>query len=76
MSGNVWEWTCSEYNEKYEGGAELRCVSDPDSGGPRVLRGGSWLSDPERLRSAARDRDDPRFRHGNLGFRLARTLTL
>jgi formylglycine-generating enzyme required for sulfatase activity len=31
MHGNVWEWTCSEYDKDY-GGAELRCVSDPDGG--------------------------------------------
>jgi formylglycine-generating enzyme required for sulfatase activity len=45
MHGNVWEWTGSEYDEGY-GGAELRLVSDPNSGGPRVLRGGSWFLDP------------------------------
>ncbi|MCB1824848.1 MAG: formylglycine-generating enzyme family protein, partial [Candidatus Competibacteraceae bacterium] len=75
MHGNVWEWTCSGYDKDY-GGAELRCVSDPDSGGPRVVRGGSWSNVPGRLRSAARDWLDPRSRLGSVGFRLARTLTL
>jgi formylglycine-generating enzyme required for sulfatase activity len=75
LHGNVWEWTGSEYDEKYEG-AELRGVSDPKSGGPRVLRGGSWNGGPRRLRSAARDWSDPRDRGTNVGFRLARTLTL
>jgi len=75
LHGNVWEWTGSEYDEKY-GGAELRGVSDPDSGGPRVLRGGSWFDVPLWLRSAARDRFDPRGRNDRVGFRLARTLTL
>jgi len=53
VHGNVWEWTGSEYDEKY-GGAELRGISDRDSGGPRVVRGGSWDNEPRRLRSAAR----------------------
>ncbi|HRX71872.1 MAG: SUMF1/EgtB/PvdO family nonheme iron enzyme [Gammaproteobacteria bacterium] len=61
MHGNVWEWTGSEYDEKY-GGAELRGVSDRDSGGPRVLRGGSWGIGPLWLRSAARFWGVPRYR--------------
>lgn len=74
MHGNVWEWTGSGYDEKY-GGAELRIVSNRDSSGPRVLRGGSWYSEPLRLRSAARNRLDPRSWSTYVGFRLARTLT-
>ena len=75
MHGNVWEWTGSEYDEKY-GGAELRVISDRDSGGPRVVWGGSWTNEPMGLRSAARLRDDPRDGGSLVGFRLARTLTL
>ncbi|HRD50644.1 MAG: SUMF1/EgtB/PvdO family nonheme iron enzyme [Candidatus Competibacter sp.] len=75
MHGNVWEWIGSEYNGDY-GGAELCTVGDSNSGGPRVLRGGSWLYGPKWLRSAARIGFDPRIRDYNVGFRLARTLTL
>ncbi|MFO1420418.1 MAG: formylglycine-generating enzyme family protein [Candidatus Competibacteraceae bacterium] len=75
LHGNVWEWTGSEYDEKY-GGAELCVVSDRDSVGPRVLRGGSWIIVPLWLRSAARGRLDPRNGYNVIGFRLARTLTL
>jgi formylglycine-generating enzyme required for sulfatase activity len=60
MHGNVWEWTGSEYDEGY-GGAESRLVGDRNSGGPRVLRGGSG-NEPGRLRSAARGGGDPRDR--------------
>ena len=74
VHGNVWESTSSRYDENY-GGVEMRCA-DKQDGGPRVVRGGSWNFGPLRLRSAARNRYDPRYRFYNVGFRLARTLTL
>ena len=67
MLGNVWEWTCSEYDEGY-GGAEQRCASG--SAGRRVLRGGSWVNFPGRVRSADRYGGDTGDRNGDLGFRL------
>jgi formylglycine-generating enzyme required for sulfatase activity len=73
MHGNVWEWTCSEYDRNY-GKAALRCVSDPNSGRPRVLRGGSWYDEPKWLRGAARCVWFPCNRNEDAGFRLARTL--
>jgi formylglycine-generating enzyme required for sulfatase activity len=75
LHGNVWEWTASEYDEKY-GGAELHGVSDRNAGGLRVLRGGSWDDEPRWLRSAARSCTNPQVRNDTWGFRLARTLTL
>jgi formylglycine-generating enzyme required for sulfatase activity len=48
-------------------------VQDSDGAG-RVLRGGSWGSLPEYLRSAYRGWYNPTLRSGNSGFRLARTL--
>jgi formylglycine-generating enzyme required for sulfatase activity len=36
--GNVWEWTCSVYEDRYQG-AEQRCAS---GGSLFALRGGSW----------------------------------
>ena len=66
--GNVWEWTCSEYDEGY-GGAEQRCTSGSE--GRRVIRGGSWSSGPGRVRSAARLWSDTDFLFNFLGFRLA-----
>ena len=68
MLGNVWEWTCSEYDEGY-GGAERRCASG--SGGRRVIRGGSWTFVPGWVRSAFRYGGDSGNRFYTLGFRLA-----
>ena len=77
LAGNVWEWTASVYSEKYS--TENQSFKSANSGGgPRVLRGGSWLNEPKWLRSAARLWDVPRdwYDSNFWGFRLARTLTL
>ena len=69
MLGNVWEWTCSAYDDKY-GGAESLCTSDSDS--LRVYRSSSWLNQPARVRAALRYKDEASFRSHTLGFRLVR----
>ncbi len=66
--GNVWEWTCSEYTDSYNGKEEY-CVSDADR---LSLRGGSWFSGALGVRSADRDWNGPTNRNGIVGFRLAR----
>lgn len=71
MHGNVWEWVEDCYPESNENapvdGTSSGCSS-------RVLRGGSWGSTPDNLRSALRNRDGPAYRSSNIGFRVARTL--
>lgn len=65
MAGNVWEWTFTRYCNSYSSSA--RCTS------ARVDRGGSWGSDsPSGVRAADRNRNDPAYRDGDLGFRCAR----
>ncbi len=64
MSGNVWEWCLNEYRNPDHiqlGGSERR-----------VLRGGSWLNDPDGARSAYRFGYFPASRNLNLGFRILR----
>jgi formylglycine-generating enzyme required for sulfatase activity len=74
MSGNVWEW-CEDWHEskayaRYKTGN----LTPPQSGGYRVLRGGSWFDDnPDRFRCAARNGNGPAGRNGGHGFRCART---
>lgn len=70
--GNLAEWTCSEYDEGYNGG-EAACA-DRRSQTPRVLRGGSWLDTSVLVRSAARDGARQNFRFNTVGLRLVRTL--
>ncbi|MBE2295765.1 MAG: SUMF1/EgtB/PvdO family nonheme iron enzyme [Phycisphaerales bacterium] len=67
-SGNVWEWTCSAWREQFDGN-EQQCI-DPKSSGIRVIRSGSWFSDPADVRSAGRVYYLPGGRFNNLGFRV------
>jgi formylglycine-generating enzyme required for sulfatase activity len=70
MHGNVWEWTRDWY-DKYTPG-ELFDPTGPNSGNVRVVRGGSFDSPPERLRSAFRISDPPEVRDVFGGFRCVR----
>jgi len=70
--GNVWEWTCSEYESSYQG-AEQRCVST-DSSSPRAFRSGAWGSGPRSVRSANRNWSSHDDRYNYVGLRLARLL--
>ncbi len=71
-AGNVWEWTCSAYENEYAG-QEKQCISN-NHAGRRSLRGGSWYSGPRRVRSASRYRYWHTGRSSYVGFRLARLL--
>lgn len=56
MAGNAWEWVAGWYDEKR---------------GLRLLKGGSWLTPAESLRSATRLGDAPGSRFNDYGFRCA-----
>ena len=70
MHGNVNEWCQDLYADYPE-----NHVVDPEGaseGEQYVLRGGSYDSDDDELRSADRRRDHPQTRKSRIGFRLAR----
>jgi len=76
MSGNVWEWTCSEWNDPYDERSE-KCIAKKHTnlhGLRRSVRGGSWSNKRKYLRSANRDYYSPRGKDVNIGFRLAMDL--
>lgn len=66
--GNLWEWTCSEYESSYSG-TELLCSESLT--GLRSARGGYWSNPPKFLRSANRTALDVSFANGGTGIRLA-----
>lgn len=73
MHGNVLEWVWDLY-------AEYPSSSKRDDGGPdktpeprRVLRGGSFNGEPQRLRSSLRSWDRPASRSVYFGFRCVRS---
>ncbi len=69
MNGNLWEWTCSEYESKYQGKENI-CNKRASL---FVLRGGSWSYGAWSARAAYRDRYDPTARNRDVGVRLVRT---
>lgn len=72
MSGNLSEWTCSNYAHDLNG-LENKCANR-DTSDPLAVRGGSW-ADPSG-RSAMRGQSNymAPLDWGFLGFRLARSL--
>ncbi len=73
LHGNVWEW-CWDWVGPYS--AEL--AIDPtgaSDGTERVLRGGSFWSEPWGLRSASRLRLQPVYQNWYVGFRCVRAVS-
>ncbi len=71
MHGNVWEW-CSDWYDRsyYDISAEATDPKGPDDGTERVIRGGSWKTTPQLLRSANRSSDKPVRKDYDCGFRI------
>jgi formylglycine-generating enzyme required for sulfatase activity len=77
MFGNAMEWTADCWHPDHEG-APLTPQARGDEGEgdctKRVLRGGSWFSEPNELRAAFRARYDSDLRIRKAGFRVVRDL--
>jgi formylglycine-generating enzyme required for sulfatase activity len=74
IHGNVWEWVedCwNDSNRGQPGDGQVRMTGECNK---RVLRGGSWNSSPQYLRSTYRGAYPIGTRITSFGFRVARTL--
>ncbi len=69
MAGNVYEWCADWYDSGYYTNSPNDNPLGPDSGTDRVLRGGSWTSDPGPLRVSFRHSFSPREAFSLVGFR-------
>jgi formylglycine-generating enzyme required for sulfatase activity len=74
INGNVWEWCEDGWHPDYQGAPPGGSVWQGGDPSLRVLRGGSWNSHPQDVRSANRYGDLPIVRNFIVGFRVARTL--
>jgi len=73
-AGNAAEWVEDCWNDSYRGAPREATAWTAGQCGWRVLRGGSFDSDPRYVRSAARFRYDVDVRYYANGFRVARDL--
>jgi formylglycine-generating enzyme required for sulfatase activity len=74
INGNVSEWVADCWHDSYlrapqDGGAWLNPGCSM-----HVVRGGSWGSSPDQVRSAFRQGTDGSLRSGRVGFRVVREL--
>jgi formylglycine-generating enzyme required for sulfatase activity len=72
MLGNVWEWVNDWYDEKYYQNTPSQDPPGPATRQLRVLRGGSWSSDPRVVRVSDRGGYDPDVRGDDIGLRCGR----
>ncbi len=72
MAGNVAEWVRDWFGSDYYPIMPMRNPPGPREGRYKGVRGGSWRSKPQMLRSATRGGAFPDQRLASIGFRCAR----
>ncbi len=70
MHGNVWEWCNDFYDSDYYKKSPETDPKGPVKGKGRVVRGGAWNTDPDKLRSAVRENKGHGADKKYLGFRV------
>jgi formylglycine-generating enzyme required for sulfatase activity len=75
MEGNIYEWTNDCWSPSYVGAPLDGSSWTSGDCSIRVVRGGSWDSDPNDLRGGDRYNTSSDIQVFNFGFRVARTLS-
>lgn len=71
MAGNVSEWVADSFEKDYYSQSPLSDPTGPVTTGTHVVRGGSWLDNPNMVRSDLRFGYPTDSAFVNLGFRCA-----
>jgi formylglycine-generating enzyme required for sulfatase activity len=71
MAGNNREWCSDWYGESWYKVSPEENPMGPERGNNRVMRGGSWGSEAERMRISYRNREFPYNSALDFGFRVA-----
>ncbi len=71
MHGNVLEWCQDNWHGSYEDAPKDGSAWSSGQSRTKVVRGGSWASNPNYCRSAVREEDDPHHSYSLLGCRVA-----
>jgi formylglycine-generating enzyme required for sulfatase activity len=74
IAGNVWTWTEDCYAETYDATPVDGSPYKGGNCGQRVVRSGSWIGNPQYMRSARRYGSAIGFRDYSYGLRVARVL--
>ncbi|MBH0198931.1 MAG: SUMF1/EgtB/PvdO family nonheme iron enzyme [Nitrospira sp.] len=74
MAGNAAEWVNDWFGIDYYATMPDRNPRGPATGRYKVVRGGSWKSEPALLRAATRGGASPDRRAATIGFRCARSV--
>ncbi len=73
MGGNVAEWVADCWHPNYVGAPSNGSAWEGSDCPDHVLRGGSWLSEPEYVRVSDREYYETGVRYPGNGFRVARS---
>ena len=78
MHGNAWQWVEDCWHASYAGFPKesqensAKAWAEQPNCTRRVVRGGSWRSGPDAMRSSARNAFAPSHRRASVGFRVVR----
>jgi len=72
LAGNVWELCSDWYSVSYYFNSEYDNPAGPDSGGVKVIRGGSWKYSRWNCRTATRGMFRPDETRNDVGFRIVK----